>query len=284
MTTQKQITHPLTDTQINLEKIFAKNQLVKRIKQVFSEGGAGKLLDKAEIPEEFGLDLLAQMHLHKRVKVEVLVAILYHHFEDQGKDPFQACADMLYKACDANLMGWSSPDQRFVVFHQMPDEVQQELDQFQYPLPMVVPPKLLTHNRQTGYLTIKGSLILKKNHHEDDIWLDHLNRLNQTKLSLNPRTVSMVRNQWRNLDKQKDDETFEDFQKRVKAFEKFDRVSRDVIDSLMELGNEFYLTHKDDKRGRVYCQGYHVSYQSSDWNKAVIEFADKELVMEECCD
>jgi DNA-directed RNA polymerase len=41
-------------------------------------------------------------------------------------------------------------------------------------------------------------------------------------------------------------------------------------------GNRFWLTHKYDKRGRTYCQGYHVSYQGNDYNKACIEFADGE--------
>jgi DNA-directed RNA polymerase len=38
------------------------------------------------------------------------------------------------------------------------------------------------------------------------------------------------------------------------------------------------MTHKYDKRGRTYSQGYHIQPQGSDWNKAVIEFADKEIV------
>jgi DNA-directed RNA polymerase len=51
-----------------------------------------------------------------------------------------------------------------------------------------------------------------------------------------------------------------------------------VIGILEEYGNEFYLTHRYDKRGRVYCQGYHISYQGNAWNKSVIELADKEII------
>ena len=43
-------------------------------------------------------------------------------------------------------------------------------------------------------------------------------------------------------------------------------------------GNDIYLTHKYDKRGRIYCQGYFISYQGTDWNKAVIELSNKEIV------
>ena len=42
-------------------------------------------------------------------------------------------------------------------------------------------------------------------------------------------------------------------------------------------GNNFSLNHKYDKRGRTYCQGYHVNYQGTPWNKAVVEFSHKEI-------
>ena len=43
-------------------------------------------------------------------------------------------------------------------------------------------------------------------------------------------------------------------------------------------GNHFYLTHRYDKRGRTYAQGYYINPQGNEWNKAVLEFADKEIV------
>ena len=46
-------------------------------------------------------------------------------------------------------------------------------------------------------------------------------------------------------------------------------------------GKDIYLTHKYDKRGRVYCQGYYISYQGTDWNKAVIELSNKEIVSDD---
>ena len=52
---------------------------------------------------------------------------------------------------------------------------------------------------------------------------------------------------------------------------------REVMEALFMMGNEFYLTHRYDKRGRCYAQGYHVTTQGNPWNKAVIEFAHEEL-------
>ena len=42
----------------------------------------------------------------------------------------------------------------------------------------------------------------------------------------------------------------------------------------------FYLTHAYDKRGRTYAQGYHVSYQGNDWNKACVQFGRAEALSE----
>ena len=57
-----------------------------------------------------------------------------------------------------------------------------------------------------------------------------------------------------------------------------ERESMKVFAMLINEGNRFYLTHKYDKRGRTYCQGYHVSYQGNTYRKAILQLADKELV------
>lgn len=268
----------LHQTQLDMEKLYAKNQLLSRVKQEYLNAGAEQALAAKAIPVEFGLALLVQMYLHKRTTIAVLVGILYHHFEDQP-DPFQACAEMLVKAAEADFVDYSSIDSRFIIKPNLmlDDAVQNELAQFQYPLPMVVEPEAIKHNKQTGYLTVKGSVILKNNHHDEDVVLEHLNEMNSIPLCMNPKTVSNVQNQWRNMAKPKDGEEFEDYQKRMAAFDKYDKVSRDILETLFVLGNEFYLTHRYDKRGRTYSQGYHVNYQGNDWNKAVVEFAEKEM-------
>jgi hypothetical protein len=90
--------------------------------------------------------------------------------------------------------------------------------------------------------------------------------------------VTFIRNQWRNLDKLKEGETHQEFEKRKRAFEKYDKSAKHVIKLITGVTNVFYLTHRYDKRGRTYCQGYHVNYQGTAWNKACVEFAQKELI------
>jgi hypothetical protein len=269
--------------QMELETLFHKNQLIPRIQAEFlscdSFDFVGYLNEK-NIPEDFGISLLVQMVLHKRTSLPILVGILRKHFEP-SPNASQLTANMLLKAAEADLINWDALTRQFIIQFNISNDVQAELDRYQFPLPMVIEPRSVTTNRETGYLTSPvntGSVILKKNHHNNDVCLDHLNRVNAVKFSIDTDTAFMIRNQWRNLDKPKEGETKFDYQRRVKSFDKYDRTSKDVIRKVLSLGNSFYLTHKYDKRGRVYCQGYHINYQGNAWNKSVVELYDKELV------
>ncbi len=260
--------------QIDMEKLFHKNQLFKRIKAEFmSEPAFEKQMVQHGIPLEFGYDLLCQMVLHKRVQLPILVGTLRKHFSGNC----QETADMILKAAQADLVDWNATFLTFIIRYGITDDVQDDLDRYQYPLPMVVEPRELKDNHDTGYYTSRNSVILKDNHHDEDVCLDHINAMNRIKLCINHDTANMIKNKWKNLDKPKDGETKQDFDKRRKAFEKYDRTARDVMQHLEITDNQFYLTHKYDKRGRVYCQGYHVNYQGNAWNKAVIEFVNQEI-------
>lgn len=270
--------------QIELEKLYSKNQTISRIRQEFEdckEINFKRYIASQQIPVEFGMDLLIQMALHKRTTLPTLAGILRHHFEPSpvnGPSATQEACNMLQRAAEAGLVDWDSKLKMFIVRFTITEDVQRDLDRFQYPLPMVVPPKRVKDNRDTGYFTSRNSILLKKNHHDDDVCLDHINRVNSIRFAIDYDTARMIANSWRNLDKPKQGETKEDFDKRKRAFNKYDRTAKEVIDKLLAHGNEFYLTHKYDKRGRVYCQGYHVNYQGAPWNKAVIELANREFV------
>jgi hypothetical protein len=258
--------------QIEMENLYSKNQLMTRLKNEFrnsKEPDFTGYLEHLDIDYNFGITLLAQMSLHKRCDLPTLVGIMASY-----ADTLQEVADLLLRCAEANLIDWKGGLQQFVTKYNVSADVQEELDRFQYPLPFVVVPNTLENNNDLGYYTTTGSVILKKNHHEGDVCLDHLNHCNSVPFSIDHRVVSMVKNQWRNLDKPKTGESKDDFAKRVRAFEKYDRTAHDVMALLPE---QFHLSHRPDKRGRTYCQGYHVSYQGSAWNKAVIEFAEKEV-------
>ena len=274
---------PDLQTQIELERLFHKNQLMSRLRMEFRQPEIIAICTEHKLKVDFVIDLLSQMALHKRTRISVLVGILHHHFDESPVPTknLQACVDMLCRSAEAQLVGVNPYlHEEFIIAVELKPEVWAELELFQYPLPMVVTPKPITNNRETGYLTGKGSVILKNgNHHEGDVCLDHLNRVNRVPLRINSETARMVKNQWRGLDRQKPGETKQEFQDRQAAFEKYDRNAKEVMEHLSVAGDQFWITHKYDKRGRTYAQGYHVNPQGTPWNKAVIEFAEEEVVV-----
>lgn len=295
-----------TANQIELEQLYAKSQLLPALREDFHTQFNGELIEVTRLALRFALenpsddpsetttgfsvaflvDLMAHVAIRKRAPIEVFVGLLARHFEEAA-DSYQTCADAIVCAAsydvvtllDRELPGNGGAVLEIVMLHEPTLETQTRIEQFQYPLPMIEPPCKIVHNRQTGYRTqpLQGSLILKSgNHHDDDICLDHLNRVNAFNLAINQDVVAFIQNSWKNLGQRKPDETWLDFQKRQKAFQKYDRSSRDVIVALTIQPQGFWLTHKYDKRGRTYAQGYHVNYQGNDWNKSVVCLRDAE--------
>ena len=267
------------ELQKELEALFSKNQLIPRITNEFTQCKGFSFLGyfkKLGLKPEFGFSLLVQMVLHKRADLPTLVGLLRRHC-----DSAQDCVDQLQKAAEGDLIDWSPAARVFVIKPglDITPDVQAELDRFQFPLPMVVVPKEIKNNRQSGYLLNNSSVLLRDNHHEDDVCLDHLNRVNKIKLTVNQDTAKMIKNSWKNLDKAKDGESKDEFERRKKAFAKYDKSAHEVINLVISEGNEFHLTHRYDKRGRTYSQGYAINVQGNPWNKAIVEFFDKELVV-----
>ena len=150
------------------------------------------------------------------------------------------------------------------------DTLTKFIENSQYLPPMVCEPLELTHNYSSGYLTHNDSLILGSgNHHDGDICLDTLNTMNRVALKLDTDFLCKV----------EEEPTFElDSQDKVDQWKRFKRQSTEFYVLMAEQGNQFYLNHKVDKRGRAYCHGYHISTQGAAFKKACLEFAQEELV------
>ena len=270
---------PTEEIQLHLEQIHFSNQTLSKLRKTFSQPVIIDHLREHGIPLDFGLEFLAQIGLHRRANFKTMFGLLHHHFSEGKDEGLQNCADMIEAAIEAGLCNYDPLSREMTVAVAIPADVQAELDKFQYPMPMVCKPKPLSSNRHSAYLTGGSGVILKRyNHHDDDVCLDHLNRLNCVELCLNMDTARMIENTWSNLQRQKDDETRDQYLKKVKAFVKYDTSARDVMQFVFISGNKFHMTHRYDKRGRTYAQGYHINPQGNEWNKAVVEFSTKELV------
>lgn len=136
--------------------------------------------------------------------------------------------------------------------------------------PMVCSPLTLTSNYSSGYLTHNDSLILGQgNHHGGDICLDVLNLMNQVPLKINTEFLSCVEEEPTFVAKN---------QEQIDLWRDFKSQSYNFYSLLVNQGNKFWLTHKVDKRGRIYSCGYHINTQGTPFKKASIELFNEELV------
>lgn len=141
----------------------------------------------------------------------------------------------------------------------------------QYLPPMVCEPQKLVNNFSSAYLTHNDSLILGGpiNHHDGDICLDVLNTMNSVALQLNLEFLCT----------HEEMPTFElDTRDKQDQWMAFKKQSYRFYELMQSQGNRFWLTHKVDKRGRIYAQGYHISTQGTAFKKAMIELADEEYI------
>lgn len=150
------------------------------------------------------------------------------------------------------------------------DKLLDFIGQSSYLPPMVCVPMELTSNFSSGYLTHNDSVILGSgNHHDGDVCLDVLNLLNKTALQLDTQFLCKV----------EEDPTHEfESQKQRDQWLEFKKQSYRMYMRMVDDGNQFYLTHKVDKRGRIYSSGYHINYQGSSFKKACVELFNEELV------
>lgn len=153
--------------------------------------------------------------------------------------------------------------------YEFDEETLQYLANIKYLPPMLVRPKMVNKNFDLDYFTNRSSKILgAMNHHEDPIALDVINIMNGVPLMLDTmmlRYDEVPNKELDTLDK-------------VEQFQRMVQASKEVYQAIYENGNRFFFTHKYDKRGRLYSQGYHINIQSTDFKKSLISLAKGEVL------
>lgn len=213
-------------------------------------------------------------------------------FSNKG-DGIKTIAEILAVLCETDLFEIMKDDKyaslTIVSNFGMPEKLGAFIKQTKFLPPMICPPRKVRTNYDSGYLTKKESLILGNgNFHEGDICLDSINRFNQIPLSLDTELLKTYseppldfdtpekRTKWETTHP---GESWEmELQDRKDKWTKMVTDSYKVYVDLVHQGNEFWITHKVDKRGRTYSQGYHCSTQGNSFRKAIINFHEKELI------
>lgn len=213
------------------------------------------------------------------------------------KAAITTAAEILAVLCttDAFDIGKEHKMASLMVISRVPlsDELLGFIENSQYLPPMVCEPLELTDNYSSGYLTHKDSLILGAgNHHDGDICLDVLNTINRVALKLDleflcqceedPNSEFTVDNAIERAGKKGQTiskaQAMEIVQAQKDHWFRFKGQSYEFYKLMHKMGNEFYLTHKVDKRGRIYAQGYHISTQATAFKKASVELSKEEIV------
>ena len=189
----------------------------------------------------------------------------------------QTCADVLWLINQTDLILIDIVDDtRYIQSNmELPDELVDRLTLMCVLPPMLVKPRTLRHNKSCGYLTInKDSLILgdKENYHDECISLDVLNTLNSQALCLDLDICYKFQKEFKSEFDKDTDEYLNQRKTYERAKEQFE-FFRDKIQD-----HTIHFTHKVDKRGRVYSQGYTFNTMGTSFEKACINLKTKEFV------
>lgn len=296
--------HMLTyDMQLANERRFARAHIDKYMREYLKQDvEVLPLIEKgAELLQEYVSTEYAYESKNRRIAsiahmdmydlaFEIIVASAYCQYEEMltsfcaklagvlkfsdKVDSILTISEMVAVVCETDLYDLNKDD-KFDSWHiESNIELSHELEQYivncSYLPPLVHKPEPLKDNRDTPYQTIgKDSVILNKGHHDEDVCLDVLDRKNQVALSLNIEFLCRVEEEPNNDITAVDKQTMWLAQK---------SQSHEHYKLMVAQGNRFYLHHKYDRRGRAYAQGYHISTQASPYKKAMIDFADKEVV------
>lgn len=223
------------------------------------------------------LNILTQTVLIASDYVPLLTICSSVSFGSGKYHDIQTAADVLWLINQTDLILIDIVDGRRYIKSNMelPGELVNRLTLMSVLPPMVVKPRTLRHNKSCGYLTInRDNLILgdKENYHDECISLDVLNVLNSQALCLDLDICYKFQKEFKSEFDKDTDEYLNQLKTYERAKEQFEYF-RDVIQD-----KTIFFTHKVDKRGRVYSQGYQFNTQGSSYEKACINLKTKEFV------
>ena len=233
---------------------------------------------------------LVALHCSKPMKLVSIASMCIGHLKMADKvDAIHTMAEVIAMLSDTDLFDCRKTADGWIVLSRigLDEEVLRYAYNAFYLPPMIIKPRQVRHNRDSGYITQRGeSLILGyyENHHDDDICLDILNTLNANEYELDTDLISTLSEQWHREELSQDEYMeLSHEEKLIYAMDKntwndYIQQGYKIQTLMLYHGNKFYLQNKVDKRGRVYTSGYHLNVQGSSFKKAMINLAKKEIV------
>ena len=229
------------------------------------------------------------LECQKPMKLVSIASLCARHLNMSDKvEAIHTMAEVIAVLADTDLFDVKKTKEGWIVLSrvELDSEVTQYADNALYLPPLIIKPRKVRHNRDSGYITQRGeSLILGfyENHHDDNICLDVLNTLNSNEYELDTDFINQYEEQWHReeLSQQEYEELShadrEIYNMDEKSWKKFQEQGKFFQTLMIHHGNSFYLCNKVDKRGRIYATGYHISTQGSSFKKAMVNFKHREV-------
>ena len=229
------------------------------------------------------------LECQKPMKLVSIASLCARHLNMADKvEAVHTMAEVIAVLAETDLFDVKKTKEGWIVLSRvgLDAEVTQYADNALYLPPLIIKPRKVRHNRDSGYITQRGeSLILGfyENHHDDNICLDVLNILNSNEYELDTDFINQYEEQWHReeLSQQEYEELShadrEIYNMDEKNWKKFQEQGKFFQHLMIHHGNSFYLCNKVDKRGRIYATGYHISTQASSFKKAMVNFKHHEI-------
>lgn len=253
--------------QEHLETLYNKFQQIPFLTKLFEEANIAPADDPAT---PHVIRLLVHLAIQKRLQVGAAIGIL------ASKISLEDAVTVIEACVEAGIVAHDPKKNELIVVLEPDKATQEKMKHYMFPPPMVCKPKTVKHNGQSGYLLIDTSVMTKKSHTNEDVCLDVINILNSFRYKLN-LDILKYSSKYKSLSKMKEGETTVEYNKRLKQWKNFDSETRELIKNHYSDEDTIWFTHCYDKRGRIYCRGYHFNYQGCEWRKALIQFEPEVL-------
>ncbi len=154
--------------------------------------------------------------------------------------------------------------------YELPDDVLAYIAQLQYLPPMLVKPFAPESNRNGGgYLSVRNPMVLN---HSRNV---HSMPMDKTAITILQK-IPFCFDEHVLATQEQPNKVLDTLQKK-KQFNILRQGSRNVYEEMQANSDKFYFHWRADKRGRLYSQGYHMTVQGTEYKKALIDFANKEI-------
>lgn len=179
------------------------------------------------------------------------------------------CADPLDRAkCAAEIIALAYQAD-LIVITRTSDRTLMVTTEFELPVEIPEFGKHLPQFKRPSMVDYTPILGCRFKQHTEDICTEHIDKMNAIPLTLETRVIdTMEEYQKAQTQTDEQEEQWQDFKRR----------SAQAYQQVIDKGNRFFMHHDYDTRGRCYCAGYYINYQGSQYKKAIVQLADKEVV------